>query len=364
MTGVGEIVAALDEFAPRHLAESWDNVGLLVGDPDERCDRVLVAYDVTEAVLDEATARGAQTVIAFHPPIFRPLARVTASDPAAAVVHRAVRAGLSLAATHTALDNARPGTSDFLAEALGLVTTGVLRTRSEGYAKLAVFTPAEAVDQVAAAMAAAGAGRIGDYAECGFRLAGQGTFRPLAGASPTVGEVGRLEQVDEIRLEMLVPRERAAAVVTAMVRAHPYEEVAYDLYPLLNETEYGLGRLAELPEPVPLADFARRVGEATGARHLRWVGGPDRLVRRAALVGGSGAGYLPDAAAAGADVFVTGDVKHHDALLAGRLGVGLVDPGHWATERFVVPRTAAWLRARLPAVKVDESEVDGEPFAR
>ncbi|MCC7495019.1 MAG: Nif3-like dinuclear metal center hexameric protein [Fimbriimonadaceae bacterium] len=255
---VQEIGDHLAAWLPPCWAESWDNVGLLIGDPAAAVTRVLVAYDLTAASLREATGRQAELLVVFHPPIFRPLSRLTADDPRSTVVWAAARAGLAVYATHTALDAARPGTSDWLATAVGATVDGVL---------------------------------------C-----------PAAGAP-----------------------------------------------------ERGIGRLASLAAQ-PLGDFARSVGQALGARHLRTVGDLTRPVRRLAVVGGSGASLLEAAAAAGAEVLLTGDLKHHDALLAERLGLAVVDPGHWATERLVVPRTAAELRVRLPAVDVIESALDGEPF--
>lgn len=365
MTRVGEIAAALAEFAPPHLAESWDNVGLLVGDPEQAVSAAVCCLDLGDAVLDEAQQFGAALVVAFHPPIFRPLARVTASDASSRAVHRAIRAGVSVYSTHTALDSVRPGTSDFLAEALGVRVTGVLRPAPSGSVKLVVFVPPEHVDAVASAMAAAGGGRIGAYSECSFRSAGQGSFRPLPGADPADGAVGELARVDEVRLEMLVPRARLALVCAAMVAAHPYQEVAHDVLPLENGGQgAGLGRMGELPEPMPLGEFAARAGQVCGALHLRRVGEASRPVRRVATMGGSGASLIADAARAGADVLVTGDVKHHDALLAQRLGLALVDPGHWCTERFVCERTAAWLRHRFEGLDARATAVDGEPFSR
>jgi len=365
MTRVGEIAAALAEFAPPHLAESWDNVGLLIGDPQQSVERIICCLDLGEAVLDEAARAGAGLVVAFHPPIFRPLAKVTASDPGSRFVHRAIREGVSVYSTHTALDSVRPGTSDFLAEALGVTVEGVLRPAPAASVKLVVFVPVEAADQVSAAMAAAGGGRIGAYAECSFRASGEGRFRPLPGADPAEGRIGELASVAEVRLEMLVPRAKLAAVCAAMIAAHPYEEVAHDVIAVENGGQgAGLGRIGELPAATTLGEFAAKVGEACGALHLRRVGDAQRPVRRVATMGGSGASLIADADRCGADVLVTGDVKHHDALLAERLGLALVDPGHWCTERFVCERTAAWLNEQFAGIEARATAVDGEPFDR
>jgi dinuclear metal center YbgI/SA1388 family protein len=368
MTSVASVAAALAEFAPPALAADWDRVGLLAGDPVAPVTRVLVAHDLVEAVLDEAAACGAELIVCYHPPLFAPLAAVRADQVEERRVWRAVREGRSLYATHTALDHAPRGTNEFLAEALGLTVVGALRPLAAPAerVKLVTFVPRERTDAVAAALAAAGAGRIGDYAECGFRVAGEGTFRGLAGSRPAVGEAGRLERVAEDRLEMVVPRAGLAEVVSALRAAHPYEEVAFDVYALeaVASPVLGGGRLAELAEAETLEAFVARVEAALAPRHLRFVGDGALLVRRVALVAGSGASFLADAVAAGADVLVTGDVRHHEALRAARSGLALVDPGHFASERPVCFETAAWLRQRLPELTVSVSSVDGEPFAR
>ncbi|MBI5835604.1 MAG: Nif3-like dinuclear metal center hexameric protein [Armatimonadetes bacterium] len=367
MTTVGEVSSALARWAPPRLAESWDNVGLLLGDPGQPVRHVLTTLDLTDAVLDEAAALAAEMVVAFHPPIFSPLARVVADEPASRLIWRAASERRSLYATHTALDNVSPGTSDFLAEALGLTVRGPLVPRpAAGALKVVTFVPTASTDAVAAAMASAGAGRIGDYAECSFRVAGTGAFRGLDGARPAVGTAGRLERVAEDRLEMVVSRADLAAVTAALRVAHPYEEVAYDVYATepAEPASIGMGRVAELAEPVTLSELAERVTRVTQAAHPRVVGDWRRPVRRVAIVGGSGASFVAHAAQAGADVLVTGDVKHHDALLAARLGLALVDPGHFASERLVIGRTAAFLSSEFPDLMVTETSVDGEPFAR
>jgi dinuclear metal center YbgI/SA1388 family protein len=214
------------------------------------------------------------------------------------------------------------------------------------------------------ALAAAGAGMIGNYSHCSFRAAGTGTFRPLEGASPFIGEVGQLEQVDEFRLETIVPQRWLSATLDAMIKAHPYEEVAYDVYRLENEGKpLGAGRVGQLHEAMTLREFAQCVGNQLGTKHVRTVGSLERQIKRIALCGGSGAFLIDAAHRAGADVFVTGDVKHHDALKAQALGLGMVDPTHAATEQVFVSATAEHLRRTFgERLQVYTSEVEVNPF--
>jgi dinuclear metal center YbgI/SA1388 family protein len=341
-------VALVDARYPMRDAEGWDAVGLHVGDPDDPVTRVLVVLDVTDATLDEAEAVGADLVLAHHPLLFRPLARLTPATASGKLALRAARARIGVLAAHTNLDVAVPGTSDPVADALRLVDVAPLvPAPAAPQVKLVTFTPVDATDGVLAALAAAGAGTIGEYEACSFRVAGTGTFRPSAAADPAVGERGVANAVEEHRLEVVVPAGRLGAVVAALEAAHPYEEVAHDVYPLAGGTPSGkgLGRLGRLPTPLPLAEVARRLAAALPSPHLRLAGDPDRVVERVAVCGGAGDGHIADALAAGADVYVTGDLRHHVTLDAMTLGMALIDAGHFATE---APAMAA-LREQLEA---------------
>ncbi|HIE51827.1 MAG TPA: Nif3-like dinuclear metal center hexameric protein [Armatimonadetes bacterium] len=362
---VREVVEWLNRLAPPELAEDWDNVGLLVGDPTAPVSKVLVTLDITEAVLAEAVEHRCELVLAHHPLIFRPLRRVRADDPTGRLVRFAVRHDLHVLVAHTNLDRAPLGTSEALAQRLNLQEVRVLSPATQaGDYKLVVFVPPEAVDQVLQAMSEAGAGRIGAYSHCTFRTPGTGTYRPLPGAQPYAGTVGQLEQAEEYRLETVVPRLALGRVVAAMKEAHPYEEVAYDVYRLENcATPVGTGRLGRLVKPQPLEDFAAEVKERLKATSCRLVGDPQRPIRTVAVVGGSGASFLDAAERAKADVLVTGDVRHHDAWHARALGLAVIDPGHYATERPMVSFLAARLREDCPPLdEVRETEYITEPL--
>lgn len=363
---VADWVDLLHASWPPRDAADWDSTGLQVGDPDDAVRAVLVCLDVTAAVLDEAGERGADLVLAHHPLLFRPLRRLTPETAAGGLALRAARSGVAVLAAHTNYDAAVPGTTEPVTTLLGLRQVRPLQpleAGESGSVKLVTFVPRDHTGAVLDALAAAGAGRLGEYERCAFTVRGSGTFRPSAAATPAVGERERANSVDEDRLEMVVPRGELSGAVAALVAAHPYEEVAYDLYPLAEAgvTGKGLGRVGFLPEPLPLGAVAERLADGLPAPGLRVAGDPDRPVRRVAACGGAGDALIADALRAGADLFVTGDLRHHVTLDALAMGMALIDAGHWATEAAALPamreRLAAGaagrgLRARLLASTV------------
>jgi dinuclear metal center YbgI/SA1388 family protein len=359
---VGDWLHVLDGFFPSSLAEPWDNVGLQVGDRSWAAEGVLVALDPTIEVIREAAERGCGLVITHHPLLFRPLARLDLGEPVAAVAGQALASRVAVAAYHTNADAARPGVTDALAETLELRVTGVLRPGERGdRVKLATFVPADATAKVLDALAVAGAGTIGEYTSCSFRVAGTGTFRPSEFANPAIGERGELTEVPEDRLEMVVPGDRMDSVIGALIQAHPYEEVAYDVYPLLGGEGLGTGRLAQPDASLTGAGLAERCRSRLRAR-VRTAGDLDRQVRIVALCGGAGASLLPDAVRAGADAFVTGDLKHHQALDAVAAGLTVIDGGHHGTEWPFVEALARVLARSFPDARVAVSEVPTDPF--
>ncbi len=336
---VGTVVAALEAAYPPALAAAWDAVGLVCGDPADPVSSVLIAVDPVPETVGEALDAGAQLLVTHHPLLLRGVHGVGADTPKGALVHRIVRGGAALFTAHTNADAADPGVSDALASALGLAVEGPLVPEpAPDLDKIITFVPTGPdVAAVHLALSAAGAGRIGDYSHCSFATAGTGQFRPLDGAHPTIGEVGRLERVAETRLEMVLPRGRREAVVAALRAAHPYEEPAFDvLEEATLASSRGLGRIGSLPRPEPLSAFADRVAAALPATAwgVRAGGDPDRPVRRVAVCGGAGDSALGAARAAGVDAYVTADLRHHPAAEA-LLEPGapaLVDVAHWASE--------------------------------
>lgn len=362
MAHVWDWLRLLDEWYPPRTAEEWDNTGLQLGARSWPADRVLVALDPTVGVVGEAAEKGCGLLITHHPLLFRPMSSLDLEEPSGRAVAAAVSARVGVVACHTNADVASPGVSDALAESLDLEVTGILdRSTAGNRAKLVTFVPAESTAKVLDAIAGAGGGMIGEYSHCSFRVRGTGTFLPSGRAHPAVGERGELNQVEEDRLEVVVPAERVQDAVEAMVNAHPYEEVAYDLYPLAGGGGMGLGRLASPREALTAAELADRCKERLGAP-ARLAGDGLHHVQNVALCGGSGASLIPAALRARADVYVTGDVKHHQALDGVAAGLTVIDAGHHATELPFVSHLADRLRA-AGVGEVVVSELSTDPFA-
>lgn len=358
--------ATMESIVPTVLAQSWDNVGLLAGDRQGPVDRVLTCIDLTPAVVEEALGEKIDVILAYHPPIFKPVSSLCADGTGTeAVVFQCIRNGIAIYAVHTALDTADGGTNDVIASLCGIDDTEPLEYVDDPtveVCKFVVFVPPNAIKKVSNAMFTAGAGHIGDYSRCSYRTSGQGTFFGGEATQPIIGEPGRMEYVDEIRLETVVPLKSLPAVVTAMVQAHPYEEPAFDVYPLKPPPLRGIGRIGRLPRPVHLASLARKLKRATDAAHVQIVGPPDRTIDRAVIVVGA-AGSLPFRTSLTLnDVIITGEIRHHDALTIQRRGCSAIALGHWTSERPVLAPLTQRLQGALPGVTVQISQSDENPF--
>jgi dinuclear metal center YbgI/SA1388 family protein len=358
---LNELLTVLEEIAPTKYAEAWDNVGLLVGDPVQHIFKVLLTIDYTPEVAAEGMHGGCDVIVAYHPPIFEGLKRITAGS----LIHDAIRRGVAIWSPHTALDVAEGGTNDMLADVLGLEERQPLRPAAgkAGYCKLVVFVPPEAVEPVASALFEAGAGRIGNYNCCSFRSPGTGTFYGEEGARPAVGQAQRLERVEELKLEMVLPLERVGAAVKALRQAHPYEEPAFDLVQLAMPPEgKGQGRIGMFASPVPREELFDRIKRELVVEHLLIAGPSTGPVVRAAVCAGSCGDLLNDAIAQGADLYLTGEVRHHDALKAAQRGLTVVCALHSNSERAVLKRVARRIEQRLPGLGVRVSGKDRDPF--
>ena len=337
MPTVADVAAVMDQLYDPALAEPWDAVGLVCGDPDAEVERVLFAVDPVSVVAEEAVEWGADLLVTHHPLFLRPVHGVAATSAKGRLVHRLVTSGVALHVCHTNADGADPGVSDALCTAIGLTDLRPLAPRpADPMDKLVVFVPEPDAEHVLDALAAAGAGRIGMYDRCAWTASGIGTFRAGPGAKPAIGSVGAVERVPETRVEMVLPRTARSSVLDALRAAHPYEEPAYDVYELAERPgPAGIGRIGSLDAAEPLAAFVQRVVDAVPrtAGGIRAAGAPATPVRTVAVCGGAGDSLLDTARDAGVDAFVTADLRHHPASEAQQGGLpALVDVAHWASE--------------------------------
>jgi dinuclear metal center YbgI/SA1388 family protein len=367
---VGTLIEAMETIAPLAAAESWDNVGLLVGSPSWSASRVLLTIDLTETVLDEAIEVGARAIVAYHPPIFEPLRALTDATGKQRIALRAAAAKIAVYSPHTALDAAPGGVNDWLAGAIGDGATEALAPHeavpgSESR-KLVTFCPADAVARVRDALAGAGAGHIGAYSKCSFELAGTGTFLAGRGTAPAVGKRGSLQRVDEIRLEMVCGDATLAAAVEALRTAHPYEEPPIEVYTLAPRPERGTGagrrivlaRSCGLPA---IVDSIKRRLRVPAVRVATGRDAPSRY-RTAAVCAGAGGSLLDAAIAGGCELFLTGEMRHHDVLDAQARGCTIVLPGHTNTERGYLGTLRGRLARHLPKCTVTVSKRDRCPW--
>jgi len=351
MSALRDVVAVLDELYDPRWADDWDSVGTVVGDPDANVSRILFAVDPVQAVVDEAVEWGADLVVAHHPLYLSGVTSVAASSPKGRVVHDLISHGIALHTCHTNADSPPLGVSESMALALGLTDVRPLEVDADASDTWVVFVPNDDVDRVAAAMHEAGAGAIGAYDRAMFQAPGTGSFRPLEGATPAIGHVGEVEQVEERRVEMVATPAIRESVRQAMLDAHPYEEVAYSVtLSAPRPAERGSGRIGQLAEPISLGDFAALVSDRLPAHHsaTRVAGDLDRTIRTVALCGGSGDFLLARADASGADVYVTSDLRHHPVSEhTERPGAcAVVDVPHWAAEWTWLPVAAREVAAR------------------
>ena len=366
---LADVVALLHGWYPPGTAYPWDAVGLVAGDPDAPVRRILLTVDPVLAVAQEAAAWDADLLVAHHPLFLAAVHGVPATTPKGRTLQTLTEVGCALLTAHTNADIAEDGVSVALARALGLTELRPIRPApSRPLDKLVVFVPAGHVDTLRDAITAAGAGRLGDYDLCTFTTTGEGRFRPLAGADPTIGNVGVLSVVDEVRIETVVPRERRSAVVRAVLAAHPYEEPAWHLVELADPglTGTGTGRIGSVPETT-LREFAASVAAAVPATAagLRIGGDPDRVVRRVAVAGGAGDFLLDELAGADVDVFVTSDLRHHPAAeFLEKRGPALIDVPHWAAEWSWLPVVRARLADTLgDTVETRVSRIVTDPWS-
>ena len=363
-----DIIGIINKIAPVNLAEEWDNPGLQVGDPGAEVSRIMVALDPTADVITSAVSSACQILVTHHPLILKPIRSISTTTRQGGGIHDAIRAGLSIISMHTNYDIATGGLNDLLSGKLGLLNCVPLQvTTTQDLVKLVVFIPTDHFEQVRQALLPF-AESLGNYRDCSFAAGGDGTFTPMEGAEPYIGTVGKLQKVSEKRIELLLERKKLPQAIRALLVVHPYEEPAYDVYSLLNEgAKLGLGRIGHLPDTLSLADFAEQIKKTLSAPGLRYVGDPGARLSKVAICSGSGASLLREAARAGADVLVTGDVKYHEARDAEDLGIALIDAGHFPTEIIMAAEITEKIRTALCAAgymdcPVLQCHVEADPF--
>lgn len=359
---VREITAIIESLAPVAYQESYDNAGLQVGSLNTEITGILLCIDVTPDVVDEAIAQKVNLIISHHPLIFSGIKQLTGSNLVEQAVIKAVKHDISIYSAHTNIDSVWDGVSMRIATILGLENLQILEPASDQLVKLVTFAPHQAAEKVRLAMFDAGAGHIGNYDRCSYNIDGQGSFRAGEGASPHVGKVNETHFEPETRIEVIVPKPILSKVLSAMIEAHPYEEVAYDIYPLLNKNpRSGFGMVGTLQNPLSESEFLEMVKthfKVGCIRHTNLLG---KKVGKVAFCGGSGASLIQKALARGADVFITADIKYHQFFDAENK-ILLADIGHFESEQFTVDIFYDLLTKKIPNFAVLKTKVNTNPI--
>lgn len=367
---VKDIVTFMEGIAPPSLAENWDNTGLAVGDYEHPVNKVLVALDVLDAVIEEAVEIGADMILTHHPMLlFQKINSITKNDALGRRIYTLIENEIAALSAHTNLDVAQGGTNDVLAKIIGLTNVENLEeTYKEELRKIVVYVPHSHLDTVRDAMCNAGAGHIGGYSHCTFQTQGEGTFLPLEGTTPYIGKEGVLEKTPECRLETIAPFNKVDGIIEAIKAVHPYEEVAYDIYIVEQKgIKEGIGRIGDLEKSMLFSEVAKLLKEKLNVHDiLRLVGNPNQEIRRIGLCTGSGVEFMGAAKKQGADLYLTGDLKFHEAQKALEMGLCVGDITHYASEVIIVPVLQKALQQEAKekgwTLEVVSSKVNGQTF--
>ncbi|MDX1653443.1 MAG: Nif3-like dinuclear metal center hexameric protein [Brumimicrobium sp.] len=358
---IKDITRYLESLAPLSSQESYDNSGLLVGDSSQKVKGILLTLDCTEDIVEEAIRKNLNLIVAHHPIVFKGLKKINGKNYVERTVIKAIKNDVAIYAIHTNLDNYRWGVNFEIGKRIGLKNMSVLQPKVNTLKKLIVFCPSEDKDKVLKAMFGAGAGNIGNYSACSFETEGTGAFLPEEHANPAKGSIGKRESVDEMRLEVIFSHAESA-IIEAMKSAHPYEEPAYDIVPLGNENAYeGSGMIGELEKPVETRTFLSDLKKTFGCGVIRHTSLVNKTIRKVAFCGGSGSFLLPQAKAAGADIFITGDFKYHEFFDAEEKII-IADIGHYESEQFTPHLIHDVLKKKFINFAVHLSEVNTNPI--
>ena len=359
---IHQITQILEEWAPLHYAEDFDNVGLLVGNPKDEVGGVLVTHDCLEEVVDEAIDKNCNLIVCFHPILFKGLKRFTGNSHVVRAVRKAIKNDVAIYAIHTALDNQVHGVSFGLSQALGLINTSVLLPKENTPKKLNFYVPQAQAEQVRNALFAAGAGKLGNYDECSFSMGGEGSFRPSQNSSPYVGKKGERHIEEELQIQMVFQKYLASKIIEALLSSHPYEEVAYEITSLENSNQnLGMGMIGHLPKSMKPSSFLNFVKKTLGTPSLRHSHLGTNTIERVAVLGGSGNFAIQAAKSKKADAYITADLKYHD-FYEGNQSFLLVDAGHYETEQHTKKLILNYLTEKLPNFAILLSEVDTNPI--
>ncbi len=359
-----DVIKFMEDFAPPVLAEDWDNVGLMLGSREDEIKKVMVCLDVTPKVIEVAETEKVNLIVSHHPFIFKGLKRISREDLKGKMIMDLIKKGINVYSAHTNLDVTDGGINQYLSGLLELKNIRNLKSyKTERLLKLVVFVPKDSLDTVRDAMGKAGAGWIGNYSDCSFTSEGIGTFKPQEGTNPYIGTQGNLEKVEEYRIETVASEKNIDQVVSAMKSVHPYEEMAYDIYPLeISGKEYGMGCVGEVENTMRAKTFAEVVKSKLNTGNVRVIGNLDKDIKKAAVFCGSFDNDIMGMAKSKADVLVTGDVKYHDALDMLQMDMCVIDAGHFSTERIIVPRLVELLKQKFETLEVISSNVEEDPF--
>jgi dinuclear metal center YbgI/SA1388 family protein len=363
MTTVRDVCDHLKTLAPLNLAEEWDNVGLLLGDDNAEVTKVITCLTLTTGVAAEAADFGAQLVVTHHPVMFKPIKQITTSNAEGRMLLTLLRNGIGVYSPHTAWDNSASGINQQLAELFELKEIAPLRQRAvNDQVKLVTFVPAPHLDAVRKALWDAGAGVIGNYRQCSFNLHGTGTFFGSDSTNPAVGQSGQFEQVEEVRVEVVCPSKRLDHALALLRMAHPYEEPAVDVFSVKAvANSAGAGRFGILHKPLRLKDLSHIVSDRLKLQNVQFVGDPSQLIYRLGIACGAATEFLRDAQRTGCQALLTGEARFHSCLEAEDMGLGMILPGHYATERFSMEALAKRLSEQFPGLIVSASEKESDP---
>lgn len=364
MLRVKDVIDTAKKLAPEGYAYDWDNVGLQIGTKDKKIRNLLLTLDVNKAIINEAVKKDCGLIISHHPFIFKPINSINADTYKGRIIYQLVKKDINVFVMHTNLDMVQKGLNDYLCQLLNINNCKIIQPEgSERLFKLVVFIPEDYFEKVKMEILDNGAGYIGNYSHTSFAMSGKGTFEPLNNSKPFIGDKGKVNEVDEVRMETIVKEDHLKHVIKSLLTVHPYEEVAYDIYPLKNNQEkYGLGRIGELEHEVQLKDLIKKIKNKLGIPQIRFVGDLSRRIYRVAVCNGSGAELISKAAMNGADLFISGDLKYHDGQLAAELGLAVIDAGHYYTESIVRELLYNYFKDELKGINIYKSVINTNPW--